>query len=135
VKPSVADSTVLIQMACSSFNKLHISLKIILLLMTLAPGCAPRSYTTLKPEVKASRAGVDITNKNDFIYPRVTVFVKGYFYAEAGDIAAGQTLHIAFDKFKNDEGQRFDIQTMKPEVIRVRMWFDGKAVSKNFEVK
>ncbi len=103
--------------------------------MTLTPGCAAPGYRQIKPLVKASRAGVDITNKDNFTYPRVTVFVKGHFYAEAGDIAAGQTTHIAFDKFRNDDGQRFDVQTMKPEVIRVRAWFDGKAVSKNFEVK
>jgi hypothetical protein len=122
-------------MTCSSFNSSIISLKILLLLITFVSGCAAPRVIEIKPEVKASRAGVDIANRDAFSYPRVTVFVKGFYYKDVGDIAAGQTVHIPFDNFVDDNGKRFDVATMKPEAIRVRAWLDGKAASKIFAVK
>ncbi|MBV9956934.1 MAG: hypothetical protein JO360_00880 [Acidobacteria bacterium] len=108
----------------------------LLLLITLAFGCTARREVELHPEIKASpRVGVTVTNRDDFAYPRVTVFVKGHYWAEAGDIAPGQTVTIPFDRFATDEGEHFDVATMKPEAIRIRTWLDGKAASKIFEVK
>jgi hypothetical protein len=112
-----------------------ISLKIFLLLATIVSGCAAPRYVEIHPEVKASRAGVDISNKDSFTYPQVTVFVKGHYSVNVGDIAAGQTMHIPFDKFVDDSHKPFDVATMTPEAIRVRAWFDGKAASKIFAVK
>jgi hypothetical protein len=118
------------------FARPHLSLRVLLLLTALACGCTAHREVELHPEVKASpRAGLAVTNRDDFAYPRVTVFVKGHYSAEAGDIAPGQTVTIPFDSFVNSEGQHFDISTMKPEAIRIRAWFDGKAASKIFEVK
>jgi hypothetical protein len=122
-------------MVCSSFIKSRFSLKIFLLLIASLLSCTAPRHVQIKPDVKASRAGVDITNRDAFTYPQVTVFVKGHYFAEVGDIASGQTVHLPFEKFVNSEGQTFDMTTMTPEVIRVRAWFDGQAASKNYEVK
>jgi hypothetical protein len=121
-------------MNCSRFNRPHLSLHILLLL--IACGCAVPHVVEIHPEVKASTdTGVEITNRDDFKYPRVTVFVKGFFTAEVGDIAPGQTVSIPFAKFVDDNGVHFDVSKMKPEAIRVRAWIDGRAASKIFAVK
>jgi len=122
-------------MVCASFIKPRLSLKIFLFLIATLYGCAAPRRVQIKPLVKASRAGVDITNRDAFTYPQVTVFVKGHYSAEVGDIASGQTVHLTFDRFTNSEGQTFDVATMTPEVIRVRAWFDGQAASRIYEVK
>lgn len=124
-------------MSRNSFASPRLSLQLLtLLIIIIASGCAAPHEVELHPDIKASpRAGVAVTNRDRFTYPRVTIFVKGFYSAEAGDIAPGQTVSFPFDSFVNDEGQHFDISTMKPEVIRVRAWFDGKAASKFFEVK
>jgi hypothetical protein len=118
------------------FPRPHLSLQVSLLFITLACACTARREVELHPEVKATpRTGVAVTNRDPFAYPRATVFVKGHYSAEAGDLAPGQTATIPFDSFVNSEGQHFDISTMKPDAIRIRAWIDGKAVSKIFEVK
>ncbi len=123
-------------MSCFSFTRPRIPLQILLLLITFASGCTAPREVELHPEIKASpRAGVEITNRDDFTYPRATVFVKGFYSSEAGDIAVGQTVRIPFDSFVDDNGNHFDVSTMKPEVIRLRAWIDGKAVSKFFQIK
>ena len=73
----------LIRVACSSFNRLHISLKILFAIDSacVRPCTAPRRAAEDQAGVKASRAGVDVTI-SDFTYPRVTVFVQGHFYAD-----------------------------------------------------
>ena len=123
-------------MSCFSFARPRIPLQILLLLITFASGCNAPHEVELHPEIKASpRVGVEITNRDDFSYPRATVFVKGFYSAEAGDIAVGQTVRIPFDSFVDDHGNHFDVSTMKPEAIRLRAWIDGKAVSKIFQIK
>jgi hypothetical protein len=123
-------------MTCLSFIRPRVSLQILLLLILFASGCKAHREVELHPEIKAApRAGLEITNRDDFTYPRVTVFVKGFYSAEAGDMAPGQTVRIPFDSFVDDNGNHFDVSTMKPEAIRLRAWIDGKAVSKIFQVK
>ncbi len=121
-------------MCCSAFINSRHSLKIFLLLSLTLSSCHAPRHLEIKPEVKASRAGVDITNRDAFTYPRVTVFVKGHYSAEVGDVAAGQTIHLPFEKFADDNGRHFDVTTMTPEAIRIRAWFDGKAASKIYKV-
>lgn len=120
-------------MFCSHFRS--VSSRLLLLLVISVLSCTPPRFVEIKPEVTASKAGIDLTNKDSFTYPGVTVFVKGHFYAEVGDIVAGQTVHLPFEKFVNADGKHFDVATMAPEAIRVRAWFEGKAVSKIFSVK
>jgi len=123
-------------MSRNSFASPRHSLQLLTLLIAIASGCHAPHEVELHPEIKASpRAGVSVTNRDSFTYPGMTIFVKGHYSAEAGDLAPGQTVSFPFDRFVNDEGEHFDISTMKPEVIRVRAWFDGKAVTKFFEVK
>lgn len=118
----------------SAFNNSRLALAVFLFLILVLSGCAAPHQVRIKPEVKASRAGIEITNRDAFKYPQVTVFVKGHFSAEAGDIAAGETIHLPFEKFVNDDGKHFDMATMTPEAIRIRAWFDGKAASKIYQV-
>ncbi|HEY0547906.1 MAG TPA: hypothetical protein VGC91_21180 [Pyrinomonadaceae bacterium] len=117
------------------FTRPHLLFQI-LLLINFASGChAPRELE-IHPELTASpREGVTVTNRDNFTYPRVTVFVKGHFTAEAGDIIPGQSVQIPFDSFVDDGGHRFNVTTMKPEAIRVRAWFGDQAASKIFQVK
>jgi hypothetical protein len=118
------------------FTRPHHLFQILLLLINFASGCHAPHEVEIHPEVKASpRAGVTITNRDNFTYPRVTVFVKGFYTAEAGDIAAGQSVQIPFDSFVDDGGHHFDITTMQPEAIRIRAWLNGQAASKIFQVK
>lgn len=122
-------------MICLSHTRTHISLTHLLLLIFLASGCSVPQEREINPLVKASRAvGVEITNRDDFTYPQVTIFVKGNYYSEVGDIKAGETARVPFDKFVDGDGKHFDVETMQPEAIRVRAWFDGKAASKIFKV-
>lgn len=118
-----------------SFITSRLSLKISLVLIVFIAGCSAPAQVRISPSVKATRSGVEIRNPDAFTYPQVTVFVKGHFAAEAGDIAAGQTVLLPFEKFVNDEGQHFDVATMAPEAIRIRAWFSGRAVSRIYEVK
>jgi hypothetical protein len=120
-------------MFCSHFSS--VSFRLLLLLFVSVSSCTTPRFVEIKPEISASRAGIDLTNKDSFIYPGVTVFVKGHYFAEVGDLAAGQTVHLPFEKFVNADGKHFDVATMAPEAIRVRAWIEGKAVSKIFAVK
>ena len=107
----------------------------ILALLFAFSSCVPEDerYKEIRPGIKATTSGVEITNKDSFNYPKVTVYLNGNFENFVGDIPPGKTVSLPFDKF-TDGGARFDISLRKLRYIRVKAMFGKNASDINFEV-
>jgi hypothetical protein len=100
-----------------------------------ATACKPSAYEQINPEVSASQRGVVVRNKDSFNYPKTIVVVNGVYEAEVGDLAAGASVELPFDRFvSGGDGTPFDLSTTKLKYIRVKARFGDKISDKNFEV-
>ncbi|MGA9996671.1 MAG: hypothetical protein WBP93_14735 [Pyrinomonadaceae bacterium] len=114
---------------------LHPCILLLIGLLLCASSCVPEDerYKEIRPGIKATTSGVEVTNKDSFNYPKVTVYLNGNFETFVGDIPAGKTVSLPFEKF-TDGGARFDISVRKLRYIRVKAMFGKNASDINFEV-
>lgn len=99
-----------------------------------APGIErpPKPPVEIHPEASVMADGISITNKDAFGYTTVNVTINERYNGSFGDIAPGQTSHLAFPSFADSNKQPFNDQTTKIDSLAMDCRVNGEVAAKGW---